>query len=161
MKLSLLSLASLLLLLSSGTVRADVVSNCDAMKYAQTTLDIRDIEKCRDIQAQKGPLFQGEGRAIDIGACFSASSKSESSGLNSCREYAVKNGMNARGCKQIANFKIADGYQCTYNSLYYLKDSESAFIAFTLDRTTQIRLFEEAQKRSISVRELIAEKLQK
>ncbi|CAN5379516.1 hypothetical protein BH10BDE1_BH10BDE1_21850 [soil metagenome] len=141
--------------------RAETVKDCSVMARSLSTLDAKAIAKCADIQAQHGPLFLGDGRSQDIAACWAASGQSVSTALNSCTTYAVTNGKNPRGCTEIANFKTADGYQCIYNSLYYLKDSSTAFIGFTLDSETQQKLFVEAQARSISVRELIAEKLQK
>lgn len=159
MKLSLLALASFFVLFSNA--KAETVKDCSVLSQSLSAIDAKAIAKCQDIAAQQGLLFKGEGSGLDFGGCWGARGRSASQAINACRTFAVASGKDPRGCSEIANFQVSDGYKCVYRSLYYLKDSSSAWIGFTLDSETQMKLYREAQSRSMSVRDLIAEKLQK
>lgn len=153
--------SSFSILPTAGASAEAAESACSVMKWSLSPLDTRDIEKCYDLQTQNAKLFVNDGKGWDIGGCLLARSRSAAKSLNACRQDAVADGRNANSCTQLVNFQTSDGYHCSYTAIHYLKDERAAFIGFTLDRETQQSLYREAQSRSLSVRELIAEKLKK
>ncbi len=145
----------------SISANAEIVRDCKSLSYSKETLDAATIAKCQDLTNQKQPVFLGQGSGSDIGGCMKADSRSVSLALNSCRTYAVETGVKPESCTKLTTYPVSDGYTCHYESLYYLKNKSAAFIGFTLDQETQTKLFEEAQARSITVRQLINEKLRR
>ncbi len=160
---ALLSLTSSILVFTAQAqaMEPNEITNCEVIRDAIERVDPQAFGKCEDVRIQRMKMFVGDGRASGIASCFTASSRSKDRGRNECAHYAVKNGLDPAGCKMITNFKVFDGDQCIYNSVYYLKPEDSAFIGFTLDSYTQMKIWRESQARDLPLREVILEKLRR
>lgn len=137
------------------------IFDCEVLREAKDRLDPQIFQKCEDVRIQRMKMFVGDGRSSGVMACYTAKTTARDTGRNECAHYAAKVGLNPTGCKMIANYKTFDGDQCIFNSVYYLKPEDSAFIGFTLDSYTQMKLWRESQTRDLPLREVILEKLRR
>lgn len=156
-----LALSTLAFASSAQAREPNEIFDCAGLREAKERLDPQIFQKCEDVRIQRMKMFVGDGRSDGIMGCYTASTEAKATGRNECAHYAAKVGLDPAGCKMIANFKTFDRDQCIYNSIYYLKPADSAFIGFTLDSYTQMKLWRESQERDMPLREVILEKLRR